>query len=178
MSASRCSSGTHSWRRPSPLWRPSSSSCHQLELYPALDGGEGFASGSPSGAYNVLDRDNRLIVARERGLGVFGDDGDASSPIELVHRFDLPAEELCRREERDHLVGITMTYDGHVAFATRLGTVGVVPRDPAEMIPENTPTPTGERRRSPMTISSAPSSSATSRKGPSRASSRARTRGW
>lgn len=106
------------------------------EYYPAFDGAEGLAAASPSGAYNVLDRDNRLIVAREQGLRVFGDDGDHLSPIELVHRFDLPEGELCRPDERDHLVGITMTYDGHVAFATRLGIVGVVPRQPAEMVPE------------------------------------------
>jgi hypothetical protein len=108
------------------------------EWYPAFDGGEGLGSATPSGAYNVLDRDNRLIVAREQGLHVFGDDGqDHRSPIERIALFELPDEELCRPDEEDRFVGITMTYDGHVVFATRLGIVGVVPRDPERMTPEH-----------------------------------------
>jgi hypothetical protein len=99
---------------------------------------EGPQEASPSGAYNVLDRDNRLIVARQQGLDVYGDDpSDRRSEIELVHRFELPEEELCRPDERDEFVGITMTYDGHVVFATRLGIVGVVPRWPEQMTDEN-----------------------------------------
>lgn len=112
---------------------------HELidEFYPSIDGREGFIGASMSGAYNVLDRDNRLVVAREQGLDVFADDGeDHRSPIERVHAFRLPDEELCRPEEDDRFVGVTMTYDGHVVFATELGVIGVVPRDPERMRPD------------------------------------------
>jgi hypothetical protein len=105
------------------------------EYHPMVE--DGPQEASPSGAYNVLDRDNRLIVARQQGLDVYGDDpADRHSDIELVHRFELPDEELCRPDERDEFVGITMTYDGHIAFATRLGIVGVVPRWPDRMDPD------------------------------------------
>lgn len=87
-----------------------------------------------SGAYNVLDRDNRLISTFGRSLVVYGDvdPDDRLSAIEVKHQFELPADALCRPDE-EIVVGINMTYDGHVAFATSLGTVGVVPRQPARM---------------------------------------------
>jgi hypothetical protein len=108
------------------------------EYRPAFEDGEGAQEASPSGAYNVLDRDNRLIIARSQGLDVYGDDpADRMSRIGLIHRFTLADEELCRPDERDDFVGITMTYDGHVVFATRLGIVGVVPRWPEQMNDEN-----------------------------------------
>jgi hypothetical protein len=108
------------------------------EYRPAFEDGEGAQEASPSGAYNVLDRDNRLIVARSQGLDVYGDDPDDRwSEIGLLHRFTLPTEQLCRPDERDWFVGITMTYDGYVAFATRLGIVGVVPRWPEDMTADN-----------------------------------------
>jgi hypothetical protein len=94
--------------------------------------------GTISGAYNVLDRDNRLIVGRAEALEVYGDErpGERTSSIRLHRRLPLPAEAQCRPSE-DQLVGITMTADGHVAFATELGVVGVVPRDPARMTAEH-----------------------------------------
>lgn len=99
------------------------------EYRPAFEDGEGMQQASPSGAYNVLDRDNHLIVARGTGLEVYGDDpSDRMSRINLFHRLEVPEEVMCRPDEDDTLVGITMTYDGHVVFATRLGIVGVVPR--------------------------------------------------
>ena len=87
-----------------------------------------------SGAYNVLDRDNRLISTFQRSLVVYGDvdPEDRLSPIEVVHQLDLPDEALCRPDE-EIVVGVNMTYDGRVAFATSLGTVGVVPRQPERM---------------------------------------------
>jgi hypothetical protein len=95
-------------------------------------------AGTISGAYSVLDRDNRLIVGRAEALEVYGDErpGERTSSIRLYQRMPLPVEAQCRPSE-DQLVGITMTADGHVAFATELGVVGVVPRDPARMTAEH-----------------------------------------
>jgi hypothetical protein len=87
-----------------------------------------FGGALISGAYNLLDRDNHLFVGRARAMDVFGDvrPGELQSPIARLKSFTLPDSALCGRDDR--LVGITMTYDGHVAFASELGSVGVVPR--------------------------------------------------
>ena len=99
--------------------------------------GSSTAGASITGAYNLLDRDNHLFVGRQRSLDVFGDaePGDPRSPIERLAALALPDEALCGAE--DKLVGITMTYDGHVAFASERGAVGVVPRGLARLKPAN-----------------------------------------
>ena len=83
---------------------------------------------SISGAYNLLDRDDHLFVGRQRALEVFGDarPGERRSPIARLASLPMPASALCGPD--DTLVGITMTYDAHIAFATERGVVGVVPR--------------------------------------------------
>jgi hypothetical protein len=93
----------------------------------------GRASSGTSGAYNMLDRDNHLIVARGLGLEVFGDSepGQRLSKIALLKSFELPPAARCRDDDR--LIGITMLWDGTVAFASELGVVGVVPRQPERM---------------------------------------------
>jgi hypothetical protein len=92
---------------------------------------------SVSGAYNLIDRDNRFIVARSGGLEVYADSvpGDRRSEIALVKRFTFPETAFCGRA--DAVVGVSMTYDGQIAFATERGVVGTVPREPERMIPEN-----------------------------------------
>jgi hypothetical protein len=94
--------------------------------------GAGPADASISGAYNLVDADNRLHVGQATALEVYGDavPGRRDSSIALLRRFELPERARCGD---DRLVGITMTFDGHVAFATENGVVGVVPRDPARM---------------------------------------------
>ncbi|WP_148613386.1 hypothetical protein [Nocardioides rubriscoriae] len=86
------------------------------------------SSFSISGAYNLLDRDDHLFVGLADAIEVYGDAqvGRRTSPIARLARLRLPARALCGSDDR--LVGITMTYDGHVAFATERGVVGVVPR--------------------------------------------------
>lgn len=103
---------------------------------PTAEGGEAPGPGSISGAYNLIDADDHLIVGRETALEVYGDaiPGDRMSPVAQLHRFELPPEALCR--DTDKLVGITMAADGRIAFATELGVVGVVPRQPARMTAE------------------------------------------
>lgn len=89
---------------------------------------------STSGAYNLLDRDQRLIVGQSDALQVYGDaeTGNRLSGIQQLAQFTLPAEARCGSRE-DELVGITMLPDGHVAFATKFGMLGVVPRQPEAM---------------------------------------------
>lgn len=90
-----------------------------------------------SGAYSLIDVDNHFIVARGRAVEVFADEvaGDRGSRIALVRRFTLPDAVFCG--PGDAIVGITMTYDGRVAVATGRGVVATVPRQPAQMVPEN-----------------------------------------
>ena len=103
---------------------------------PQVEEGAGPGSNSVSGAYNLVDVDNRLHVGKATALEVYGDavPGQRDSTIALLHRFELPDEAMCGD---DQLVGITMTYDGHIAFATENGVVGVVPRQPDRMTAEH-----------------------------------------
>lgn len=89
---------------------------------------------SASGAYNLLDRDQHLIVGQASALQVYGDSvaGNRHSGIAQLKSFTLPPEAMCG-SRKDQLVGITMLPDGHVAFATKFGMVGVVPRQPEGM---------------------------------------------
>lgn len=89
--------------------------------------------GTTSGVYALLDRDNRQIVPYGRALEVWGDAraGARRSQPRLLHRYLLPAQALCRPD--DELVGLTMRYDGRLAFVTRLGIVGTIPRQPELM---------------------------------------------
>lgn len=90
-------------------------------------------AGGITGSYNILDRDGRFIVPRQRTIDVFADarKGDRNSRIALVKRFALPRRAFCRDDDR--IAGATMTYDGYVAFATEQGVIGVLPRVPSRM---------------------------------------------
>ena len=108
-----------------------------IDLYsPVLEGGELPTAPSVSGAYNMLDRDDRLIVGRRAALEVYGDaiPGERLSPIARLAQLALPDEALCTDE--DVLVGLGMTADGRAAFVTERGVVGVVPRQPERMTAE------------------------------------------
>lgn len=99
---------------------------------PQVEEGAGPGTNSVSGAYNLVDADNHLHVGQAKALEVYGDavPGKRDSSIALLRRFNLPASALCGD---DQIVGITMTYDGRIAFATKNGVVGVVPRQPKRM---------------------------------------------
>jgi hypothetical protein len=99
---------------------------------PQVEEGAGPGTNSVSGAYNLVDADNHLHVGQATALEVYGDavPGKRDSTIALLRRFDLPGSALCGD---DQIVGITMTYDGHIAFATKNGVIGVVPRQPKRM---------------------------------------------
>ena len=86
---------------------------------------------SISGAYSVLDRDGVLFVPSPTRCGIeaYADSvpGDRLSPI--AHRGSYAVPDACLlRPGEEKVVGITMTYDGMIAFVTDLGTVGVIDR--------------------------------------------------
>ena len=83
-----------------------------------------------SGAYTAIDAQNRFIAGRTDFVSFFGDsvEGDRLSPIELKKRIALPPEVFCN--EDDVIAGMSLTYDGHLAFATELGNLFVIPADP------------------------------------------------
>ncbi len=99
--------------------------------------------GSISGAYNLLTREGRFIVPRQRDIEVFADSTVGApgskqrrnSPIRLVKRFQVPDDAFCRSD--DAFVGATMTYDGKLALATAQGMIMVMPRKPTWMTPHN-----------------------------------------
>ncbi|MGD8317398.1 MAG: hypothetical protein PVH76_06610, partial [Myxococcales bacterium] len=82
-----------------------------------------------SGAYTAIDRENRFVVGRTRFVSIFGDevDGDRLSPIALEKRIFIPDEVFCN--EDDVIAGMSLTYDGFLAFATELGNLFVLSPD-------------------------------------------------
>ena len=78
------------------------------------------------GAYIMMDCDGTLFVPTEDGLDAYGDEvpGQFGSKITLRGSFVMDSS-----EHRGPVVGINLTYDGWIAFATSGGTVGVVARD-------------------------------------------------
>ncbi|MEZ4287630.1 MAG: hypothetical protein R3A47_05700 [Polyangiales bacterium] len=86
-----------------------------------------------SGAYSLVDADNHFILARQRGVEVYGDavEGDAHSGIALLRRFDIDDAFFCGAN--DKVVGMVMSYDDYFAFVTERGVVGMLPRDPEAM---------------------------------------------
>ncbi len=83
---------------------------------------------SISGAYTLIDCDNIFYMPRFTKLFAFGDpvEGDRYSKIEIKQVFEIPQGRLSDPAEK--IIGLSMTYDGLLAFATSHGLVGVVSR--------------------------------------------------
>ncbi len=81
-----------------------------------------------SGAYTLVDKNNVFYMPRFTALYAFGDAvaGDRKSAVEVKRVFEIPAENIVDPAEK--IVGLTLTYDGMLAFATNQGLVGVVSR--------------------------------------------------
>lgn len=81
-----------------------------------------------SGAYSILSN-YTFFVPKLKRIEAYGDKvaGERLSEIELKRVFEIPENALCDSNEK--IVGITMTYDGMIAFATSHATVGVVSQD-------------------------------------------------
>ena len=90
---------------------------------------EGEAGRGTSGIYAVLGSDGTFYQPLLNKIMAYGDavEGDRNSKIEIKREFTLPPEQL--QKEWDKIIGVTMLYDGHLAFATNYGLVGVVTRD-------------------------------------------------
>jgi hypothetical protein len=82
-----------------------------------------------TGAYAAIDAENRFIAGRTDFVSFYGDsvEGDRSSPIELKKRIVMPREVFCNND--DVIAGMSLTYDGHLAFATELGNLFVISAD-------------------------------------------------
>lgn len=82
-----------------------------------------------SGAYTAIDSRGQFIVGRTRFVSIFRDsaEGDRFSPIALEKRIFIPDDLFCNEE--DAIAGMSLTYDGHLAFATELGNLFVISPD-------------------------------------------------
>lgn len=82
-----------------------------------------------SGAYTLVDKDNRFYVPGDRTISVYIDKvpGNPNSNILQSFRFEIPESLLTAEDE--NIVGINMTYDGHLAVATSHGLVLILDRE-------------------------------------------------
>jgi hypothetical protein len=78
-----------------------------------------------SGAYTLVTRDNHYISVQGRTLSVYADVNprERRSTIRLLREFTLP-DTVAATD--DAIVGLNILWDGHLAFATRQGVVGVI----------------------------------------------------
>lgn len=82
-----------------------------------------------SGAYTLVDRDNIFYMPRFTKIFAFGDSvaGKRYSGIAAKRTYEIPASMLADPAEK--IVGLSMTWDGMLVFATSHGLVGAVSRD-------------------------------------------------
>ena len=117
------------------IWSATTKSIFKVD---ASDKSLGYAAKIPrqqtrqdaiSGAYSVIDKDGVYYVPRGKQIEAFCDEkeGVLNSGIKQCRTFEVP-EELLRGND-DLIVGLSMTFDGHLAFVTRRGLVGTVSRD-------------------------------------------------
>lgn len=83
-----------------------------------------------SGAYTFVDKENNFYTVKGATVLVYGDSiaGEATSDITLLREYTIPADQLHGNSSEDPIVGMNLTYDGMVTFATKRGTVGIVDR--------------------------------------------------
>lgn len=81
-----------------------------------------------SGAYTLVDKDNRFYVPGDLTISVYVDKvpGDPKSDIALDSQFEIPESLLVAEDEI--IVGINMTYDGYLVVASSHGLVLVLDR--------------------------------------------------
>ncbi len=89
---------------------------------------EGESIGGASGIYVVMGSDQIFYVPLDKRIVAYGDkvEGDRLSPIEIKREFQIPENMLTR--EWDKIMGLVMTYDGRLAFATNYGLIGMIDR--------------------------------------------------
>lgn len=92
---------------------------------------------TPSGAYNILNYKNQMIVGKGLNVNVYADavPGDPNSDVAKIKTFKLPENGYCGPDDR--IIGIIFMWNGSIAYATVYGTVGTFPVDVASMSPES-----------------------------------------
>ncbi|WP_134684333.1 hypothetical protein [Brevibacillus migulae] len=82
-----------------------------------------------AGTYSLMDREGSLYTPVRNSIMVFGDEqpGMAHSRIAVRRKLTLPAT-IIHPTKPDAILGLQMTYDGHLVFVTIRGVVGVVDR--------------------------------------------------
>ncbi|MCX5849565.1 MAG: hypothetical protein NTW65_08965 [Deltaproteobacteria bacterium] len=82
-----------------------------------------------SGAYTLVDKNNIFYMPRFTKIFAFGDAvaGNRYSDIVIKGKYEIPANMLVDPAEK--IVGLSMTWDGMLVFATSHGLVGVVSRN-------------------------------------------------
>jgi len=75
-----------------------------------------------SGAYTLVDRDNIFYTVQGNQLLAYTDLGQFNSAIRLKYQTSVTSSD-------DVIVGLNMLWDGHLAFVTSNGVVGVINRD-------------------------------------------------
>ncbi len=90
--------------------------------------GYGLVERATSGAYTLVDRDGVFFVPGFTRIMAFTDEisGKADSDIVLKGTYTIPQERL--HGKSDKIVGINLTYDGMIVFATSGGTIAAVTR--------------------------------------------------
>lgn len=84
-----------------------------------------------SGAYTFVDHNNEFYTVSSASILVYrdADNNNPDSAIIEDRTFDIPAEYLRGTPSDDPIVGMNLTYDGFITFATKNGTIGIVSRD-------------------------------------------------
>lgn len=81
-----------------------------------------------SGAYTVLDSEGQLFVPKGMTILVYREEepGEPNSRIHLIHQFKLP--QTVGILESEQIVGLNLTYDGHLAMVTNKSLVAIMER--------------------------------------------------
>ncbi len=91
-------------------------------------GDGGLVEKGISGAYTLIDRDGVFFVPDMTRIFAYCDSvtGDPGSKIKIKGVYSIPAGYL--HGGTDKIVGLVMTYDGMLVFATNTGLIGAVSR--------------------------------------------------
>ena len=96
-----------------------------LRIYHAVRMIRGMLPTDLASAYTMVDRDGVYYVGNARGMSAYGDarPGDRTAPIMQLRGFRLPDS------VPGTVVGINMSFDGHIVLATDLGWMVALSRD-------------------------------------------------
>ncbi|HEY9160055.1 MAG TPA: hypothetical protein VIS94_03090 [Desulfomonilia bacterium] len=100
----------------------------KIKKDPNGDGEKGLVESGVSGAYTLVDKDGVFFVPDMTRIVAYCDSvpGDPSSKIKIRNVYCIPEQYL--KGSDDKIVGLVMTYDGMLAFATNNGLVCVLSR--------------------------------------------------